>query len=141
MDNCQSFKTAEQKMVGLQVIRDDAVGNEACCYIYFCAKHARMYARLFRVATLMPFSTIKLFMMQGRRDFTETVSRGSYLDDVMRRAAHATGIGTQARAEEEQRKQKKSTAAAQRKQRQQAAAESLRQRDSASSALVGAKKK
>lgn len=136
MDNCQTFKTDQQKMVGLQVVRDDFVGNETCAYIYFCAKHARMYARLFRVVTILPFSTIKLFMMQGRRDFMEIVSRGSYLDDVMRRAAHASGIGAQARAEEEQRREKKSTAAAQRKQRQLAAAEALRQRDSASSALV-----
>lgn len=136
MDRCKAIKTDKQKMFSLEVLQDTSVGNETYAYVDLCAKHARMYARMFRVVAKLPFSTLRMFMMQGRRDFAEVVSRGSYLDDVMRRAAHSTGIGTQARAEEELKKTKKSDTQKQRKQRQVAIAESTRQREAASSAVM-----
>lgn len=140
MDRCKTCKTDEQKMYGLEVLLDTNVGNETFAYVYFCAKHARMYSRMFRVVPKLPLSTVKMFMMQNRKDFAEVVSRGSFLDDVMRRAAHATGIGTQARAEEELKRKKRREAQTQRRQRQVAGAESQRQRAVQSSAVVVVKK-
>lgn len=136
MDSCKAYKTDEQEMFGLEVLLDTDVGNETYAYVFFCAKHAKMYARMFRVVTRLPFSTLKLCMMHNRRDFDEVVTRGSYLDDVMRRAAHSSGIGSQVRAEEELKRQKKAESAKQRRQRMLAIAESTRQREAASSAVV-----
>ena len=141
MDRCKTYKTESEKMFGLEVLLDTDVGNETYRPVYFCARHARPYARLFRVVTKMPFSTIKRFMMHNRRDFSEVVTRGSYLDDVMRRAAHATGIGTQARAEEELKRKRHREAQAQRRQRQLASAKSASQSSVNTSALIVAKKR
>lgn len=137
MDRCKAFKSDVQAMYGLEVLLDTNVGNETYAFVYFCQRHAKTYHRLFRLAIKLPLSTLKLFMMQNRRDFAEVVTRGSYLDDVMRRAAHATGIGTQARAEEELKRRRKREAQVQRRQRQIASNESTRQRDAATSAVIG----
>lgn len=136
MDRCKMCKTDDEKMYALEVLVDTDVDNETYRYMALCFKHARAHARAFRVVTKLPLSALKLFMMQNRRDFAEVVTRGSYLDDVMRRTAHASSVGTQARAEEDMKRQKKVDSTKQRKQRMLAIAESTRQRGAASSAVM-----
>lgn len=140
MDYCQAHKTEDQRMYGYEVLLDTQVGNETFAHVYLCAKHARMYARVFRLTQKLPFSALKLFMMQNRKDFVEVSTRGNYLDDVMRRAAHASGIGTQARADENIKRQRAETTLNTRKQRKAAKDDSSRAQAVARSAVVRKRK-
>jgi len=100
--HCLKVKSGPGTMVGLEVLKDTDVGNETYGYVYFCTKHAAAYAALFRLPTVIALSTLENFLLERKRNFDEVTASGtSFLDDVIRRAAHSSSIGSAARAREE----------------------------------------
>jgi hypothetical protein len=136
MDRCKTFKRRENKMYGIEVLQDTDVGNETFGYVYMCANHARVYSSAFKVAYRMPLSTVQKYMVTMQKDFTQVVTHGSFLDDVMRRGAELNATGAQTRVETDANAKHKLELNRQRAARNKAIAESRRQQRAATSGLV-----
>lgn len=94
MDRCRTVKSDVHPMYGLQVLRDIDVGNESYGWIFFCKKHAALYAQLFKSPFVVPLSSIKVFMLEGVRRFDMNITSGNFLDRYLRRAAQSAHMGT-----------------------------------------------
>jgi len=107
MDRCKTFKTSENRMFGLEVLQDVDVGNETFGYIYMCANHARMYSSAFKVPYRLSLSTVRNYMVTGRKDFDQVAPHGAFLDDIMRRGAELNAVGAQVRAKNSEAAQRR----------------------------------
>ena len=130
---CLKLKSGPGSMVGLEVLKDTDVGNETYGYVYFCTKHAATYAALFRLPTVIALSTLENFLLERKRNFDEVTASGtSFLDDVIRRAARSSSIGSAARAREAHESDERKEARDRRnKQKRSAACRIKRRRDNA----------
>lgn len=86
LDKCAAIASPGEVFSAREVLDDLSPGNETFVYVFFCAKHARLYDKFFAIPHVVLRSTVRHIIGDSRRELANVTSFGRLLEDAVRTA-------------------------------------------------------